>query len=366
MTEIWIRAERDSASDDSLLISRYLVEDGSEVRSGTAIAEVEGSKSLFEIVSSDSGAIYLFADEGSHVEIGQAIACVCTAGEQRPTEAPQPLPSSDVTTDTAHPGRFSDAAWTLVTTSGIDPATVLPENDFVTESDVREHIRGVSGSGTHGKTPVRIALLGGSFGASLAFDACAGTSQQRIVGVFDDHQNMLESFGVPLLGDLGVDIDSQFRANTFDACVITVQADMAARRRLFDLCQELSIPLATIIHPRASVSQLATIGPGCLILDTSRVGPFAVLEENVFVSGAVSIDHHCHVGRNTTFGPGVLLSGGVVVGEACNFGTSIGVESHIRIGSNCSITSGSLIQRDVPDNSVAKVASQVAVRPRNR
>lgn len=365
MAEIWIRAERDSASDDSLLVSRYLVEDGSEVRSGTAIVEVEGSKSLFEILSPDSGTIYLFAEEEIHVEIGQAIACVCTAGEQRPAEAPQPSPSSDLSTDTAHPGRFSDAAWTLVTTSGIDPVTILPENDFVTEADVRQHIRGFSGSGTHGKTPVRIALLGGSFGASLAFDACAGTSQQRIVGVFDDHQNMLESFGVPLLGDLGADIDSQFRANTFDACVITVQADMAARRRLFDLCQELSIPLATIIHPRASVSQLATIGPGCLILDTSRVGPFAVLEENVFVSGAVSIDHHCHVGRNVTFGPGVFLSGGVTVGEDCNFGTSIGVESHVTIGSNSTITSGSILHSDIFPDHVTKLPWSTVDRPKH-
>lgn len=366
MAEIWIRAERDSASDDSLLISRFLVREGSEVRSGSAIAEVEGSKSLFEIFSPESGTIYLFADEDSHVEIGQAIACVCTAGEPRPADTPQLSTLTQDLADSAIHDRFSDAAWALITASSLDPATVLPDNPFVTEADVRQHISGVSKDSTQGTRPVRIALLGGSFGSSLAFDACAGSSHQRIVGVLDDHKNMLEGFGVPLLGSLTTDIESHFRSGTFDACIITIGADMGLRRRLFELCQELTIPLATIIHPGASVSRLATIGQGCLVLDNSRIGPFAVLEENVFVSGSVNIDHHCRIGRNTTFGPGVFLSGGVVVGDSCNFGTSIGVESHVSIGSNCSITSGSVIQRDVLDESVAKVAGQVVIRPRAR
>ena len=366
MAEIWIRAERDSASDDSLLISRYLVHEASEVQAGAAIAEVEGSKSLFEILSPHAGTLYLFADEDSQVEIGQAIACVCTAGEHRPAEVPQSFPLVDDSADSISHDRFSDAAWALVTASGLDPDTVIPERDFVTEADVRQHMSGASSNNTHAKDPVRIALLGGSFGASLAFEACAGSSHQRIVGVLDDSKNMLEGFGVPLLGKLATDIESLFQSGTFDACIITIGADMTLRKRLLELCQELAIPLATIIHPRASVSQLATIGDGCLILDNSRIGPFAVLEENVLVSGTVNIDHHCHIGRSTTFGPGVFLSGGVVVGDGCNFGTSIGVESHIKIGSDCSVTSGSVIQRDVADNSVVKVASQVVVRPRIR
>lgn len=366
MAEIWIRAERDSASDDSLLISRFLVHEGSEVQSGSAIAEVEGSKSLFEIFSTENGTIYLFADEDSHVEVGQAIACVCTAGEPRPVDAPQLMTLTEESADAATHDRFSDAAWALITASGLDPATVLPDNPFVTEADVRQHVLAASIGNTDEKAPARIALLGGSYGASLAFDACAGSSGQRIVGVLDDNRNMLGNCGVPLLGTLTTDVESQFRAGTFDSCLITVQADIATRKRLFELCRKLGIPLATIIHPGASVSQLATIGQGCLVLDNSRIGPFAVLEENVFVSGSVNIDHHCRIGRNTTFGPGVFLSGGVVVGDSCSFGTSIGVESHVSIGANCSITSGSVIQKDVPANSVAKVAGQVVIRPRTR
>ena len=364
MAEIWIRAERDSASDDSLLISRFLVHEGAEVQSGSAITEVEGSKSLFEILSPESGTVYFFAEEDSQVQIGQAIACVCTAGEHRPAEVPQSSSLRDDSAASASHDRFSDAAWALITSSGLDPAVVLPDTNFVTEADVRQHIRGAAHNNTRVKTPNRIALLGGSFGATLAFDACAGNSHQRIVGVFDDHQNMLESYGVPLLGNLTTDIETRFRSGAFDSCIITVQADIATRRRLFELCQELTIPLATIIHPRASVSQLATICDGCLILDTSRIGPFAVLDENVFVSGAVSIDHHCHVGRNVTFGPGVFLSGGVTVGENCNFGTSIGVESHVTIGSNSTITSGSILHSDVPPDHVTKLQSTTVVRPK--
>jgi len=361
----WITAERDSASDDGLLISQCMVADESDVNQGTVLFEVEGSKSLFEIQSPAQGRVYFFVSEGDFIPIGEHIACVCTAGEPRPTkpERPSEVPDSSELASTR--SRFSDAAWEKLLTLGLDPESVRPELDFVTAADIAESA--VRERGAPLETPegvLRIALLGGSHGAVLAHDASLTSTDRSIVGVFDDGNNLLSSEGVPLLGNLSTDFLMSYEAGDFDACLITVQADMPTRVRLHEQCLEARIPLATVTHARASISPSATLGAGCLILDGSRVGPKAILKDNIFVSGSVNIDHDCHIGPNTTFGPGVYLSGGVTVGSNCNFGTLIGVESHIRIGSGSTVTSGSVLQHDVPDNSVVKVANQTVVRSR--
>lgn len=364
MTEIWLRAERETASDDSLLLSHFMVEEGQTVSAGEPIAEVEGSKSVFELNAPEDGTVYLFGTPNSSVLIGQPIACICTEGEDRP-DSPTAVPiiTPEAARMEANAGRFSDAALAYIESVGIDPNEVLPDSTFVTASDAREfidrkemHLAPVR--------PLRIALIGGGFGATLAYEAAATSSGQQIVGVFDDHQNLLESYGVPRLGSLGEGILKSFEKNQFDGCLITIQANMTARREIALYLNEVAIPLISIIHPGANVSPLAVIGDGCLLMDNSRVGPQAVLGQNIFVSGTVNIDHHCRIGENSTFGPGVFLSGCVSVGDNCNFGTNIGVESHVHIGPECTITSGCVVGVDVPASHTVKSVSKTVVRPK--
>lgn len=365
MSVEWIRAQRDSASDDGLLIVRVLFDENSRVQCDSPLFEVEGSKSLFEVPAPVAGQAFSFVTEGDFVEIGEVLGCICTAGEGRPTK---PTPSPDTAPATPASGerdRFSDSAWDLVQTRGLDPTQVRTDLDFVTAADVgTDVLPQTSAPLSTPKGVTRIALLGGSYGATLAFDACIGRSDLGIVGVFDDRGNQLDAAGIPLLGNLQTDFVAGFEEGHFDAVLIVVQADMKARVKLHEQCQDNSIPLATVVHPKANVSTLATLGLGCLVLDSSRIGPYAVIEDNVFVSGSVNIDHHCHIGSDSTFGPGVFLSGGVRVGRRSNFGTAIGVESHVAIGQNCTITSGSVIQKDIPDNTIAKVTTQVTLRSR--
>lgn len=361
----WIRAQRDSASDDGLLIARLLLPEGTTVKAGTPIVEVEGSKSLFEIAAPVDGLVYLYANEGEFVTIGAVIACVCTAGEDRPEPVDGGDPEDQSPIDLTNRDRFSDAAWELVIERGLHPESVRPDLNFVTAADMSETTPRAIRPPLPVKGEVsRIALLGGSFGATLAYEALLGNSQQSIVGLFDDSMNLLEAEGIPTLGDLSTGFIEGFKLGMYDACLIVVQADMKTRIRLRQDCQAHGIPLAKVIHPKAIVSRLASIGSGSLILDGARIGPYAQLKENVFVSGLVNIDHHCQIGSDVTFGPGVFLSGGVSVGEACNFGTSIGVESHVAIGSNSTITSGSILHSDVPPDHVTKLQSTTVVRPK--
>lgn len=362
MSVEWISAERESASDDELLVLTLVRGEGASVSVGEVLVELEGSKSVFELRAPHDGLLYWYVQEGDSVPIGGVLACVCTEGEKRPGDPGQVWRGQLEARIDEERSRFSDSAWTLLQAEGLSPKGILPSQAFVTETDVRQYLLEVQSTRSDSpKTHERIALVGAGFGALLAYEACR-TATQQIVGVFDDGSNMLDAFGVPLLGNVQDAFRPQADTIVFDSVLITIQADMATRIALHRKLSECAVPLATVIHPDARVSSLARLGSGCLIASGVIVGPLAVVGDNVFASSGVSIDHHCRLGRDTTFGPGVVLSGGVVVGAGCNFGASVAVESHVEIGSNCSIASGSLLRGNVPSNSTVKMESSVTIR----
>ena len=361
----WVNADRDSPSDESLFIESIAVSEGAEVNQGDVILEVEGSKSLFEITAPESGSVFFYVTKGESTLIGSVIACICAAGEMKPPRPEPAFGKKDEEALSDSNQRFSHSALALLIASAIEPMTFCPELDFVTQADVKEHLR-LSDVGLEveqSDRARRIAILGGGHLASLAYEIAAQESSKRIVGVFDDNQNMMKALGVPLLGGMA-DFVSDYIAGKFDEAVIGVQSNRNVRKRLIQECQLNDIPLSTLIHSRSFVSELATIKSGCIIKDGARGGPYAVLEPNVFVSGLVNIDHHCQIGANTTFGPGVFLSGNVTVGTDCDFGTSIGVEPGVVIGDRCSISSGSILHSDVPADYTIKITKQTLLRPK--
>ena len=363
----WIYATKEAASDDELMILSLAKANGEEVSKFDVIAEVEGSKSAFELQANDQGSIYYYVEQGSRVQIGEAIACICTEGESRPdiTENVPTISQHDPALTSKPSSRFSDSALILLEKNGIELNAVMPDSAFVTETDVMGFLESIKSSERF--SPIKLALLGGSYGASLALDALKWDRRAIVIGLFDDSSNKVENFGVPLIGRLDrEEIKAAFESKIFDSLLITIQANMVLRKRLLSICDELEIPLYTAIHPGASISTTAKIDKGCIIMDQVRIGPEASVSRNVFISGMVNIDHHTTVGENTTFGPGVFLSGCVSVGNDCSFGTSIGVESHVVIGDGCLVTSGCVIQSDLKDFHVAKSPSKPVVRPREQ
>lgn len=379
----WIFAPRDSASDDVVTVVTLLVDEGSTVSAGRPIVELEGSKSVFEVEASHQGVIFFWCNEGDEIKIGQTVACVCTDGEDRPAHAAPPVmvtPEADAgasSTDQspANPAvgvpRASTSAVALAEAEGLDLTEAFPQAVFVTLADVELLLGRTASGGRNADShapPVslaRIALLGGGGLATLAWDALRSSHSSTVVGVFDDKRSMLSAEGIDVIGALNKgEVLDAFARGTFDAALVTIGTDMSLRTSLFSLCRANAIPLATAIHPRASISPSAVIGPGCIVPDMSRVGPNATLGEGVKLSAGVSIEHDCSVGAMTTFGPGVLLSGDVTVGEACTFGMNVGVEPHLTLGDGCLVASGVVVQTDVPSGTVVKAGGRPSLRIR--
>ena len=349
---IWVYAEKDAPSDDSVVVVSTLVSDSQRVSQGQVVCELEGSKSVFEATAPASGIVYIYFEQGESVLVGQPLFCISNEDSGKPAT---PVAQSSENHEHSDGDRFSKKALEALLSRGVEPATFRPELDFVTLSDVAPvEDSNVNDSETNGFE--RIVILGGSFGALLAYEVISTDSSKVAIGVFDDQQNMLEHLGVPLLGGLDkLEIEKHLSSGLFDSVFISIQANSSLREDLAKWTAERGIPLATLVHPRAFISQTARIEEGALIMDGSRVATLTSLGRNVFLSGMVNIDHHCKIGANSTFGPGVFLSGGVTVGSNCSFSSGIVVESHSQIGNGVFVSSGAVIRGNVADGMSIKV-----------
>ncbi len=353
-----LRVERDSASDDEVELVEILCETGAEVTAGSVVAELEGSKSSYPLVAGAEGVIHWYSVAGGKVKVGEAVAVVLSKGETAPDIAPSVSESREgLDLIDGSSGRISSKALEYLKAQGISPEEFLPNLPFVSLDDARRELEGstLSPDSADLARPTQFVFLGGGRGAQIARELCAQSPRRRLVGVFDDSANLIEDWGIRLLGPLTPDeITNRFLSGQFEKATITITSSMESRIRLLRLCDEAGIPLLSLIDDDAMVSPTSEVDAGTVAVSGSRIGPFARVGRNVFLSAFTNIEHHCVIGENTTFGPGVFLSGAVEVGKNCVFGTNIGVEPGIRIGEGVIIASGTTITRNVADGTIVK------------
>ena len=106
-------------------------------------------------------------------------------------------------------------------------------------------------------------------------------------------------------------------------------------------------PLATVIHPAASVSPSASLDRGVY------AGPLAVVGAGCFVShGAILnsgsiLEHDGSVGPFSHLGPGAIAGGGVTIDDHVQIGLGVRILPSLRIEHHAVIGAGAIVLRDV-------------------
>jgi UDP-perosamine 4-acetyltransferase len=107
---------------------------------------------------------------------------------------------------------------------------------------------------------------------------------------------------------------------------------------------------ATIVHPAATVSELARLLPGAQIMAGAVIQSGAQIGRDTIVNTSASVDHDCLVGECVQISPGVTLCGNVVVGDLAHIGAGAVVIQGIQIGRQALVGAGSVVVRNVDDD----------------
>lgn len=170
-------------------------------------------------------------------------------------------------------------------------------------------------------------------------------------GFLDDDESLRgkEFFGVEVLGALN-------EAESFRDCFfVNGIGSYSNFWRKPEIIAETKIPLEkfeTIVHPSASVSKMAKIGRGAVILQNATIASNAAIGNHVVVLPNSVVSHDCSVGDFSCVAGGVSISGGACVGDCCYLGTNSSINNNINIGNQSLVGMGSVVLRDVPENTV--------------
>jgi len=155
----------------------------------------------------------------------------------------------------------------------------------------RENTLLILGAGGHGKSVAEAALLSGEWSSIIFAD--------------DSWPQRLEIAGYPIVTN--IDMISSVNMNNLSA--IPAVGNNKLRQAWFQKLKELSIPIATIIHPSAIVSESSTVGEGVCIMAGCIVGIDVKIDRGVIVNMASSIDHDCQLGEFSHLSVGVKITG---------------------------------------------------------
>jgi acetyltransferase EpsM len=372
-----IYAERNSPSDEELICISVLAENGDFIVKNRVIYEIEGAKAIFEVVSEVDGFFYSIVKDGDTFKVGQKIGYIAKSEIENFSET---LADQDVSLTTLEEqsetstAKFSGPALlylenlsnrlelidklkhsqTLITVTMIKeveealnkptPKMELSESAFWSKF------------ANETKSDNRCALIGGGYGAIQTLDLINKLGGMKPIGFFSDFsENLLDQIGVPNLGSATTDAIKELKEKFPNVkLILTVGSSPEFRIKIVKIFDELSFDLETLIHPTAVISSNVQIGSGTLIFANVHIGTGAIIGKACFISSSSSIEHHNKIGDGFCAGPNLNTSGGVEIGEQVRFGMSVSVEPGIVIGRNCTIASGLVITKNIPEGSLQK------------
>lgn len=188
----------------------------------------------------------------------------------------------------------------------------------------------ILGASGHGKVVADIALQSGWEKVCFYDDAYPGlgmVEQWPVAGTFES-----------LLHDL----------LCFDGVVVAIGDNRVRDERLACLLEHGG-HLATLIHPRATVSSFATLAPGCVVVAGAVINAFAMVARGCIINTAATVGHDCRLAHSVHVASGANVAGGASVGRFTWVGVGSAVRQGVRIGEGVTVGAGAAVVSDVAD-----------------
>ena len=180
-----------------------------------------------------------------------------------------------------------------------------------------------------------------------AYDCIQG--QYDFIGFIDD---TVEKQG---LNEFGLRVYSRNILKQFPhAKIILVPGSPTSyidRKKIIDQFNFNEDNFATLIHPKASISEFAQIGKNVLIMAGVVITSNACIEDHVCILPNTVIHHDSIIKRYNLIGSNVTIAGYSMIEENCYIGSGSSIINNIKINKFSLVGMSSTVIKDLPESS---------------
>ena len=184
------------------------------------------------------------------------------------------------------------------------------------------------GAGGHARVVADAALCSGQWGALQASDR----NDEVCIGELLPGVAMIRLSGLSNVKGTG------------DALHVSIGSNLSRQREAMVLGVER---LATVVHPRASVSPYSDMAAGCFLAAQCVVAPGAQLGMGVIINHAAVVDHDVRVGDFSHVAPGAVLGGAAQIGARVLVGAGAVVLPGVWVCDDTVIGAGAVVLANI-------------------
>ena len=198
----------------------------------------------------------------------------------------------------------------------------------------------------------KLVIFGASGHGKVVSDA-ARRASWMVLGFGDDDAAKigLKVCGCPVIAGSLSETVRVARGSAAD--IVVAVGNNEARRRIHENLVAQGVPLATVIHPDAVISETASIGAGSVVFAGVIVNADARVGDNVILNTGAIIEHDNVIGDHAHISPGATLGGTVSVGEETHVGIGATIKNNLSIGARSIVGAGAVVVANIPDDVVA-------------
>jgi sugar O-acyltransferase (sialic acid O-acetyltransferase NeuD family) len=207
----------------------------------------------------------------------------------------------------------------------------------------------------------RVIVWGAGGHGKVIVDALLASESCTLVGILDDDKTKAGTsvLGVPVSYSPG-SLQTFRQTLDFDRVAIGI-GDNYIRSEKFQQVRACGLEPMNVMHPSAHISRFVELGVGVTILAGAVVNPGTIIEDNVCVNTAASIDHDNYLETSCHIFPNATLTGSVRVGRFAYVGSGAVVAPNLVVNQYSQVGAGAVVLKDVPEGALVAGAPAIEI-----
>ena len=142
------------------------------------------------------------------------------------------------------------------------------------------------------------------------------------------------------------------------------------RKRIQEKIEDADGLIATLIHPKAVISESVSIGAGSVVMPIAVINSETRVGKGVIINTSASVDHDCIVGDWGHIAVGTHICGTVHIGNDCWIGAGAVVSNNLSICGDVIVGAGATVVKNIEECGTyigvpAKMMKESGVEPMN-